>query len=212
MLRLKINDIGVIRAMEGLMTDLTSASKMGAAMRFAASAIWIPNIEERLFNTDTSRSNYKAHLNQSMSQLSPKFVNFLGNASGWADVMEWERRVPGGYKEGQISEAIAKALDASQAVNMGGVLAVGIGELSKLNNLFPQLDGTRRIKLWQILQHGTGTFAGGGKILRVGKQVFFNDGMTNQFGEHGILAYQTTQNPGLRASSTNGSSIPGKLA
>jgi len=200
MIRVRIKDTGVISAVNGLINDLTEVATMGTVMKFAANAIWIPKIESRLFNNETSTSNYEAHLYQSMKDLSPNFVRALGNATGWADVMEWERRNRGGgYKEGEVTSAIARVLRVSQAMKVGGVLAVGIGDLEELQGATIHLDGDSKYKLWQILQWGTGEYAGKGKILRVGKQIFYNENMTSfaDATEHGILAYQT-KSPGFK--------------
>ena len=195
MLRLRINEIGVIRAMEAFMTAMTT--DLGKAMQTAVTGILIPMIEDRLFNTDTSTSGYKDFLYNTMKGLSPDFVSYLGNASGWADVMEWQRKTSSGYKEGEITQAIGAALRASHAVNAGGVLAVGVGSIQELNNILPHLDGDRTIKLWEIINYGTGEGAGKGRVIRTGKQIFYNPKMVNQFGEHGILARQTS-NPGFK--------------
>jgi hypothetical protein len=199
LVRTRIKTLGVTQAVNGLMMDMSSPSgRLAAAMRYAANAIWIPNIEERLFHTDTSQSNYRAHMFDSMKNLSPGFVQALGNASGWADVLEWQRvNDSGGYKDGEISQAIRKAIKASQVMQIGGVLAIGIGNISDLESATAQLDGNNAYKMWEILQYGTGTFAGKGEIIRVGKQIFYDDTKTSFVGgalaqgEHGILASQT---------------------
>lgn len=201
LVRIRMKDTGVLAAVDALIADLSATGGLGRAMRFAASAIWIPNIEERLFNTDTSTSDYKAHLYSTMKDLSPRFVQYLGNASGWADVMEWERvNKRGGYREDEISGAIAKALRASQAMNMGGIIAVGIGNIEQLIGATSNLDGSNEYKMWEILQYGTGTYAGKGQIVRAGKKMIFYDKTKTSFvdqgahvndTEHGILARQT---------------------
>jgi len=197
MIKMRIKDAGVLASADALIANLTSTAVMGRVMRFAANAIWVPNIEERLFNTDTSQSNYSSHLYKSMKDLSPEFVKYLGNSTGWADVMEWERRVKGGYKEGEISEAISLALKSSEAMNIGGILAVGIGNLNELKNVMSRLDGDSKYKLWEIVQFGTGTYAGKGEIIRVGKQIFYDEKKVNKFGEHGIMA-RVTKSPGFK--------------
>jgi len=202
LVRARIKDKGVTQAINGFIMDMSSPTgRLAAAMKYAANAIWIPNIEERLFHTDTSQSNYRAHMYDSMKSLSPGFVQALGNASGWADVLEWQRiNDRGGYKDGEISQAIRKAIKASHVMQVGGVLAIGIGNISELESATKNLDGNNAYKMWEILQYGTGTFAGKGEIIRAGKKMIFYDETKTSFvnqgtslgqTEHGILARQT---------------------
>jgi len=208
LVRARIRDTGVTQAINGFIMDMSSPTgRLGAAMRYAANAIWIPNIEERLFHTDTSQSDYRAHMHDSMKSLSPGFVQALGNASGWADVLEWQRvNDSGGYKDGEISQAIRKAIKASQVMQMGGVLAIGIGNIEEMESATAHLDTGSSHKMWEILQYGTGTHAGKGEIVRAGKKMIFYDETKTSFvnqgtslgqTEHGILARQT-KSPGFK--------------
>jgi hypothetical protein len=199
MIQLKMDFSGVEEATRKLVRDLSSIHKLGRIMRFASSAIWVPNISGRLLNTDTSTSGYQAHLNKSMYQLDPAFVERLAGQSlnsqasiDWALQTEAERRVPGGYKPGEISQAIDSAIRASQPTKVAGIIAVGIGDIDELNNLFPILDEGRKWKLWEILQYGTGAGAGKGDVVRVGKQIFFSEKL-----QRGIITRETT-NPGFK--------------
>lgn len=190
---------GVTRSFEQLKERLMSPSRMGQVMKITADSIWIPNIKARL-GVRTSTSGYEQELSETMNKLDPEFVARLAGQSlnsiarsDWADRSEADRRVPGGYNQGEITNAIEQAIKSSQPLDIVDGVAVGIGSYDVLDSLFPQLDAERTYKLWQILNYGTGTIgAGGGPVIRTGKQVFYNRKLRK-----GVLAY-TTSNPGFK--------------
>lgn len=197
MISIKIDDSGVKRSFQQLKKSLFASSDMGIAIKLISDSVWVPNIKARL-NVPTSTSGYEAELGQTMKKLDPQFVNRLSNLYGgqssavWADRTEAERRAPGGYQQGEITDRIEEAIKTSNPFKIPDGVAVGIGEFGVLNNLFPHLGVEKTYKLWQILNYGTGSLAGGSPVIRTGKQVFFNRKMRK-----GVLAYMTT-NPGFK--------------
>lgn len=188
-IELTFDSSGVEKAIENLKRDLTEVETIGKILYHAASAIWIPRIQERLFQR-TGASGYETDLAKTMEELDPDFVKRLGNQSGWANRTEAERR---NYQRGEITSKISNAIKASLPIKGGGVIAVGIGDLNLLNEIMASdPKGEEGYKIWQILQWGTGQYVpGGSPVLRIGKQVFFY----NEF-QKGVLAYQTV-NPGF---------------
>lgn len=188
-IELTFDSSGVEKAIENLKKDLTEIDTVGKILYHAASAIWVPRIQERLFNR-TGKSGYEDDLDKTMNELDPDFVKKLGNRSGWADRTEAERR---NYHRGEITSKISNAIKASLPRKGGGVIAVGIGDLNLLNEIMvSDQKGEDGYKIWEILQWGTGQYIpGGAPVLRMGKQVFFY----NQF-QQGVLAFQTI-NPGF---------------
>ena len=199
MKKMKIEQSGVINSFEQLKKKLMSKEHMGKVMQVTAARMWVPLIKERL-GVRTGTSKYDAELEATMKKLDPLFVAMLAGqslnssaTSAWADRTEAERRAPGGYSKGMITEAIDGAIRAYAPRKVPGGLVVGIGKYERLDNLFGSLGVERQWKLWQILNYGTGTLgASGTPVIRTGKQIFYNRKMRK-----GVLAY-TTSNPGFK--------------
>ena len=196
---LTVDSSGVEKAVKQLRKMLAEVSTMGRILQYAASAIWVPNIEDRLLSNITTTSGYRQFLDQALSNLDPDFVARLGNASGWADRSEAERR---GYNPGEITEKISEAIKASIPVKTPGIIAVGIGNINLLNGLLNHVTGESKYKIWQILQWGTGEYVpGGSAVIRTGKQVFFESkeqrGVLIEEGNP-LADKEFTKNPGFK--------------
>lgn len=199
MIKITADDSGVKKSYKQLKERLFGASRIGQVMKITADSIWIPKIKARL-GVSTSTSGYEQELSETMHKLDQEFVARLAGqslnslaTSAWADRTEAERRVPGGYKQGEITNAIERAIKSSQPFKIVDGIAIGIGAYSVLDSLFPQLDSEQTYKLWQILNYGTGTIgAGKGPVIRTGAQIFYNRKIRK-----GVLAYATS-NPGFK--------------
>ena len=192
MIRIRIKHTGPDKAIDSLIRQLTHIDTMGRILHYAASVIWIPEIERRL-DISTSTSGYKDFLNQSLDTLDPEFVKRLGSGD-WSGMSQAERKIVGGYRPGEITDKISQAIKASLPIKTGGSIAVGIADVDLLNQVFIESEksGEPNYKIWQVLQWGTGVEAGGAPVIRTGKQIFFN-GKTSQ----GVLA-GVTSNPGFK--------------
>lgn len=193
LISLNIDLSSVVENVRSMINDLSSPDTMGKQLYIAASQKWIPNIHDRLMNTNTSTSGYRSELSYSMSELDPEFVALIGNDSGWADKTEAQRRTKDGYRPGEITQAIKSAITASLPISDDGYIFVGIGDYDKLDNAY-KISGTdMQYKIWQVLQWGTGVYGPyGSPVVRKGKQIFFH----RAYGA-GIIANETV-NPGFK--------------
>jgi hypothetical protein len=182
---MSVDPTGVLMAVSKLEKTLTEYGAIGQVLRNATNAIWIPNIKQRLFKS-TSTSGYSAELGNTMYELDPDFVNRIGS-NRLRSVTEGERRAPGGYIKGEISELIEDAIKAETASAVKGHIAIGVGNLDKLNNIMPHLGADDGTKIWQILNYGTGIYYNGSPTVRIGLQIFFN----RKIGK-GVIAQQTS--------------------
>lgn len=193
LISMHIDMSGVKKNMQKMIHELTSKETIGRQLYLAASQKWVPNITDRLMNTHTSWSGYQYELPYSLSELDPEFVNLLGNSSGWADQTEAQRRTKDGYKQGEITNAIRGAIQASQPIEEPGYIFVGIGEYNRLDNVYTIAGANMQYKIWQILQWGTGVYGPyGSPVVRKGKQIFFH----RAFGT--AVMTEKTVNPGFR--------------
>ncbi len=193
----------VLKAGRGLVKALTDVDHMGRVMQYAAQAIWIPNIMGRLMKS-TSTSGYEVYLDKTMFDLDKGFVERLSSpqsSDAWALKTQAERKIPGGYVKGSITEAIADAIKVSPPIKTSGMIVVGIASLDELNSLFTQIKGSDKIRIWQILHYGTGVYTpGGAKIERNKKQVYYDPKAAKSDGSPGagVLASYGTSNKGFR--------------
>jgi len=119
MININIDGSGAISAIRGLRRDLEEVDTIGKILRNAVTAIWIPNITKRL-KVPTGTSGYEFSLNKTMNELDPDFVSSL-SSSAWANQVEAERKIPGGYQKGEITKSIEGAIKPSSPIKGTGV-------------------------------------------------------------------------------------------
>jgi len=193
MIKLEIDGSGALSAIKKLRNGLLGVDMMGRILEHATSAIWIPLIVGRL-NKSTATTAYENELDQSLQQLDKDFADWVDPYGTWTYQPEWKRRIAGGYRKGEITDNIESAIRASTPIAGEGYIAVGIGDISLLNDLAPIIGENSHFHIWEILQWGTGVYSpkGGSPIVRTGKQIFFD-----RKQDKGVMAYQTV-NPGFR--------------
>jgi len=191
----RIASTGVNFCLKGLIAELTQVNTIGAFMQNLCASTWVDMIRTRLFENQTSTSNYSRNLDSTMWQLDPEFVEYLGGGawSVWANKTEAERR---GYEEGTIVPAISMAISASPPIMGAKTVFVGVGHVETLNKVFSYVTKDSKFKIWQILNYGEGSKAGLSDIVRgaagVDNPQIFYDGKTG-----GHITGQTV-NPGFR--------------
>lgn len=198
MIKFNFDASGVQRAVRSLCNELRDREVMGAVLHKAASAIWVPLIRNRLETTETAQSNWRDDVDLTMMDTDPDFVKSLGEPYGWAQRTEGERR---DYEPGRVRQ-ISDAITASTPMEGPGYLFVGIGDMDLLDQVADITTRDQSIKLWQLLQWGTGIYGKEQRpILRRGLQIFMNRN-TNPF--EGVLigapgaSKMYTLNPGFK--------------
>lgn len=181
---------GVINAIDKVNHFLMDEETMGRILQYSASAIWIPLIEKRLFKS-TKQSDYDTVLNQTMFELDE---DFAARSPQTFYKTEGERKIPGGYRKGEITNNIRNAIAASTPFKIGGIIAIGIGDKEMLDSVAGAIGNGSKYKIWEILQWGTGTYnpQNGSPVVRYGTQVFYD---TKH--KKGVIVQQTV-NPGFK--------------
>jgi len=127
---------------------------------------WIPNIQKRLENRK-SRSGYRDELDKTMAELVGDKGGIL--PSRFYTMTELERRGP--YARMGMTEVISEIIaNPTLSIEDDGIVGY-VGDIEQLNEATKL---TQDHYLWEILEYGTGTYAGGSPIVREGFQVFFN--------------------------------------
>lgn len=200
MINVTVNSSGVIKSWESLTKALTGVDTMGRILHYVSSALWVPSINNRLFRS-TATSDYRDKLGFTFDDIDPEFVAYMGRGGAWSSKTDAERRVPGGYKQGEITANISSAIKASMPIEQSGVLMVGVASIDELNAVAGIIGTNSHYPIWQILQWGTGSFApGGSPVIRTGRQIFFDGDDRGVFVGAGFpkAFSEATVNPGFK--------------
>lgn len=169
-IHLTCDSSGVMRSFEDLYNAVLGDA-MGRVLHAAASMVWVPKIIHRLKTNQTSVSGWENDDVLTIMQRDPDFVQQLGPPYDWAERDEQERR---GYKPGKEKE-IENAIKASQPYRGSGYVFVGIGDISLLDSAAKISTDNPGIKLWKLLQWGTGIYGKEKRpIVRYGRQIFLD--------------------------------------
>jgi len=178
-----IDTSGVMKAYEQLYEALLGEA-MGRVLHKAASMVWVPKILHRLKNNDTSVSGWRNDDVMTIMERDPEFVQQLGPPYDWAERDEQDRR---GYTPGKTDE-IANAIKASQPYKGRGYVYVGIGNIDLLNSVAEITTDNPGIKLWKLLQWGTGIYGKEKRpIVRYGRQIFLDRRQRGAFNWKPVL-------------------------
>jgi len=168
MFRINIDTSKVLRLLDEVEEMMLGEVMQREIMNIIRSE-WVPNIQSRL-KVSMARSDYRKELDKTMVELigerkaakrklPPRFYTMT----------ELERRGPLAMMG--ASDIILEIVSAPTLVVNEDGIAGYIGDIDKLNAA-TQLTGNRY--LWEILEYGTGIYAGKSPIIRFGFQVFFN--------------------------------------